>query len=219
MQLDKLVRKYRPKVALDIDGTIADTHAPILEEWNRIKGKNFKHSDIDDYDWEKTKLQMPIEEFFRIYKKAWTENFTSIPPTITEQELNHLIKHFDVDIVTRRPSDAKPTLEKWLSYNFPTSRLRIITVEHTLDKLKSGHEIIIDDAPQIWAAFSRRDPSTEGKWLYAPRQPWNEKTISSMPASSRMTVADTASDTLRLALDGRGCDCKTALKKPLRAFQ
>ena len=200
-------------MALDIDGTLADVHTPIVEEWNKITGKAFAVSDIDNYNWKESKLQMPTEEFFRIYEELWNEKSDRIKPTITEEELLNFVKHFDVDIVTARPPGTENGLQKWLRRNFPSLRLRVVVVGHTLDKLKDDYNIIIDDAPSIWAAFHQNDHLTEGKWLYVPMQPWNSRTILSMPPSHRMATADTTANALRLARSQHAYEVKNTQKK------
>ncbi len=200
MQERQLPQIRKLKVALDIDGTLADVYSFIINEWNRLSGKSFKISDADDYNPSKSKLQMPLEEFLRIYDDAWNENAMEICPTVTEQELNRFANHFNVEIVTRRSSSTKDSLHKWLKHNFPSLDFKVLLVEHIKDKLKLDHDIIIDDAPQIWTSFHQNDPLTESKWLYAPYRPWNGKIISSMPPSSRMASAYTLSNCFKMAI-------------------
>jgi 5'(3')-deoxyribonucleotidase len=203
----------RPKVALDVDGTIANPHAVIVEEWNRITGKDFRVSDIDNYDWSISKLQMPMEEFFRIYENSWNERTAEIRAAVTEQELVCFAKYFDVDIVTQRSSNTKTALQKWLKHNFPSLDLKTILVEQTSDKLKADYDIIIDDAPKIWRAFHQNDPLTYGKWLYAPKQPWNSKVISSMFPSPKMASVNAVSNAFEMALSEHTYSAKTGRKK------
>lgn len=130
------------KIALDVDGTIADV--------NTIINKKFNHPfSLDQITkWECWELYgISKEQWFKEYIETWSLYYEEIP--LHEQDLKYTLqklvdKGYQIDIVTSRPIEAHINLRKWLDmHDLPYNN--IIRVSSQADKLDLYHEIHIDD--------------------------------------------------------------------------
>jgi len=97
------------KIALDVDGVLADVIQSWLNYSNSIRNKILK-SDITDWDFWR-KFQINRYDFYNELNSCWT-NWDSIPPT--EENLSSITKNLSkigqVDIVTARECSLAVTI-------------------------------------------------------------------------------------------------------------
>ena len=155
------------KIALDVDGVLADVIQSWLNYNNSIRPKILKH-DIVDWDfWKKFKINR--YDFYTELSSCW-KNWKSIPPTeenlsSTTQNLSNLGQ---VDIVTARERSTDSFVKNWLSH-FDISYDNYVSVIDGPMKANLNYDVFIDDSP---LNASRILKSNKKIILYS--QPWNQ---------------------------------------------
>ena len=104
------------KIALDVDGVLADVIKSWLNYSNTIRPKISK-LDITDWDFWK-KFQINRYDFYAELNSCW-KNWNLIPPT--EENLSSVTKDLSnlcqVDIVTARASSTDSFVKNWLNHH------------------------------------------------------------------------------------------------------
>lgn len=164
------------KIAVDVDGTIADSHKSFVKYVNAAFEKELREKalyplaveDITDWDWgEKIRaLHLSPKDCVEITDRIWREETDSIPPT--EEGLRKRMAELQercecVDIVTARKETE--AVKRWLELNrIPYNRLVYYTKKEQLD-----YDVYVDDNPNLAASV----PDTKTILLY--HRPWNTK--------------------------------------------
>ncbi len=170
----------RLKIAVDLDGVLAET----MEAWCRIAneryGSHLKLEDLDSWtSWNKVRITK--DQFFQILNETW-DRWDMIPPT--EPGLTAKVAQVetlgDLDIVTGRSKQTVESAKLWLSHHKIPYR-RFIRVRGWRDKVFLNYDAYIDDAPELMPLISR-NPSMRGV-LYD--RPWN-RDVSEMPRVFRV---------------------------------
>jgi len=159
-----------PRIAVDLDGVLADTMEACCKIINTKYATHFKVSSFNRWKaWETAGISK--DEFFHILDQAWFE-WRSIPPT--EEKLagkvGRLLEFGEVDIVTGRSPETVPSAKCWLE----TQKIRFNTFIRTnsgIQKASLNYDVFIDDSPEIMLALSSK-PDGYGI-LYT--QPWNKE--------------------------------------------
>jgi len=165
----------KPKIAVDLDGVLAET----MEAWCRIVNERFgtrlKLDDLDTWtSWRKTGISK--EQFFEILDETW-DAWESIPPTEPRlaEKVERVEKLGDLDIVTGRSRRTVEGAKSWLR-NQGIPYKRFVRVRGWRDKVFLNYDVYIDDAPELMPLISR-NPRMRGI-LYA--RPWN-RDVTDMP--------------------------------------
>lgn len=164
------------KIAIDVDGTLADIHTPFVRHLNMRFKKELEDlglfpvtvKDINSYDWgAKIKaLNFSPQDCVDMTDRIWREEVLSIPPT--EKGLREKIgeiqsKYGSADIVTAR-KETEP-VKRWLEYQqIPFDRFVFEEKKELLD-----YDVYIDDSPGL----VERVPDSKTVLLY--HRPWNTK--------------------------------------------
>ena len=156
------------RIALDVDGVLADTMIPWLEHSNTIRsGTQISKSDITKWDFWK-EFGIPARTFYAELDMCW-ENWESMPPTESKlyRTTSELSKIGQVDIVTARSPYSDYFVKQWLvhqgiSYN------KYVSVAAGPMKADLDYDVYIDDSPLNTQMFADRSKKTI---LYT--QPWN----------------------------------------------
>lgn len=150
------------KIALDVEGTLADVHTPFIKKYNGKYGTNYTIEDIKNYDL--SGVEPSLEEFLEETTLQWKEDWRNIPPT--ERNLSGKIWELwnldgvSIDIVTSR-KECEEEMEKWLhTEEIPYSDFLVES-----EKYKLGYDFYIDDNPGLAGKVG-------GLILY--HRPWNE---------------------------------------------
>jgi len=156
------------KIAVDLDGVLAET----MEAWcrcaNEFLGTKYTIADLDTWaSWRK--LGITRDQFFQFLEEAW-DDWESVPPT--ESRLAEKVRKISdlgkVDIVTGRSKESVPSAKKWLAeQKIPYERF--VRVPGWKDKIFLNYDVYIDDAPELMPLVSR-NPTMWGI-LYS--RPWN----------------------------------------------
>jgi len=150
------------KIALDVEGTLADIHTMFLKRYNEKNSTNYS---LEDIKWDFGGIEFSIEEFFKRTRKQWKREWKKIPGT--EENISKAlekIKNFDkikLDIVTSREG-CEEGMKNWLEkQGIPYSEFMVES-----DKHKLNYDVYIDDNPNL-------SGKVENLLLY--RRPWNRE--------------------------------------------
>jgi len=165
-----LSRSFSPrlKIAVDLDGVLAETMTAWCEKANQEFGTRLKLDDIDSWAaW--MKLGVTKDQFYRLLDGAW-DDWEHVPPTEPglEKKVAKLRSLGSVDIVTGRSRRTVDGARNWLAHHkIPFERF--VRVPGVRDKVYLDYDVYIDDAPDLMPLISR-NPVKHGI-LY--ERPWN----------------------------------------------
>ena len=154
------------KIALDVDGVLAD----VIESWlsynNKIRNK-IQKSDITEWDFWK-KFNINRYDFYKELSQCW-KSWESIPPT--ENNLSDVIKELttlgNVDIVTAREHNTNSYVKNWLELQ-NIEYCNYVSVIDGPQKAELDYDIFIDDSPLNAKKFLDHN-----KKIILYSQPWN----------------------------------------------
>jgi len=157
----------RLKIALDVDGVLADVMSAWLARTNPGRLVPITTDDMDRWDfWDR--LGIRRRDFYTELDDCWRE-WRSVPPT--EQDLagavSSLCKLGRVDIVTARSADTNPFVKLWLDWQ-NIRYAGYVSVPYGAMKADLDYDIFIDDSPLNAEAFLKK-----GKPVVLYVQPWN----------------------------------------------
>lgn len=115
------------KIAIDIDGVLADAMPALNNYYNRIFGTNFEVSDYKFHDLEKT-WQCPKEVVVRTVKEFYkTPDFWKIEPMPNSREgVLAISENHELFSVTSRPESTSAATGSFLKRNFGTLIKKVI---------------------------------------------------------------------------------------------
>ena len=158
------------KIALDVDGVLADVIQSWLNYNNSIRLK-LQKSHITSWDfWKKYKIDR--YEFYKELSLCW-KNWNSIPPT--ETNLKNVTKNLSdigqVDIVTAREKSTDQFVKEWLNFQNVTYDNYVSVIDGPR-KANLNYDIFIDDSPLNALKLIQKN-----KKLFLYSQPWNQNII------------------------------------------
>jgi hypothetical protein len=155
------------KIALDVDGVLADVIVPWLNYNNTIRPKISK-SDITDWDFWKNHEINPYD-FYAELSSCW-KNWNSIPPT--EENLSSVTKNLlelgQVDIVTARERSTDSFVKNWLDHHNISFDNYVSVIDGPM-KADLDYDVFIDDSPLNALKFLKNK-----KQVILYTQPWNK---------------------------------------------
>jgi hypothetical protein len=155
------------KIALDVDGVLAD----VIESWliysNKIR-PSISKDDITNWDfWKKFKINR--YDFYEELTSCW-KNWNSIPPTEDNLSIvtQNLSNFGQVDIVTARELSTDSFVKNWLKLHDVTYQNYVSVIDGPM-KADLDYDVFIDDSPLNAIKFLKRKKNV---FLYS--QPWNQ---------------------------------------------
>ncbi len=154
------------KIALDVDGVLAD----VIESWlsysNKIRPVISK-SQISEWDFWKNH-DIDKFDFYSELSTCW-RSWKDIPPTesnigLTTMQLSNL---GTVDIVTARDESTHNDVKKWLKLHNVNFK-NYVGVLEGIEKSKLDYDVFIDDSP-----LNAQSMLENGKSVILYSQPWN----------------------------------------------
>ncbi len=155
------------KIALDLDGTLADIIGVWLTEYNSKNGKRLEYDSIDRWDfW--IRLGYTPTRFFRELSNCW-KRWHLIKPIEERvgESVEELNKIGRVDIVTARDAESSIYAKEWLRHNNIRYN-NFVLVAKGSDKAELDYDVFIDDSP-----INARKISSYNKLVLLYDQPWN----------------------------------------------
>ena len=156
------------KIAVDLDGVLAEAMIAWCELYNKRYGQSISLEDIRAWNvWKIVKI--PHDAFFRILDDAWAQ-WERIPAT--EENVGEQVKLLrecgTVDVVTGRSAQTVASAKKWLKANsIPYDRF--VRTESTLAKIRLDYDVFVDDSPTLMQLIASRSMALG--ILYT--RPWN----------------------------------------------
>ena len=157
----------RMRIALDLDGVLADTMSMWVRVWKEKTGQEVRLEDFDE--WSSWKyLGITEREFMKIMNEAW-KRWRYLPPT--EDNLSRKVSKLrslgKVDIVTARPRETEEYAIRWLELH-GIEYDDYVWIRDGRSKLSLDYHVFIDDSP-IMAG----DAAQARKLVLLYDQPWN----------------------------------------------
>ena len=155
------------KIALDVDGVLADVIISWLNYSNSIRPSISKNQITDWEFWKKFKID-PFD-FYSELSFCW-KDWKSIP--VTEKNLSltteNLSKFAQVDIVTAREVSTNSFVKNWLKHNDISYDNYVSVIDGPM-KADLDYDVFIDDSPLNAVKFLENNKKVI---LYS--QPWNK---------------------------------------------
>ena len=159
------------RVALDLDGVLADLHSVLLEKFSKVANRRITVDMITRWD---------IADSFKpdltsSYYTAWDDyEFKRI--SLYEPDAGLFVGRIreatPVDIVTAHAESSRSNIERWLALNrVPYDKLVLVGKGDGSHKLSivRDYNVFIDDNPNL----AENAPSSILVFLYS--QPWNQQ--------------------------------------------
>ncbi|MBI2040709.1 MAG: hypothetical protein HYT16_01280 [DPANN group archaeon] len=177
------------KVAVDVDGVLADLHQRFLHMLNKDHKTGYMLEDIVDWNvWEVLPLFKAHGEkwgvsaakslCWRYFDLAWLTPRKMRPVRGAVETMQYLLSNKDIEvhIVTARQLKTAGNMIDWLDYvgiHAPTVTILDAHTPHT-DKAELGFHTYIDDSPRLATAMANHPGST----LLLFDAPYNQKEYS-----------------------------------------
>ncbi len=154
------------RIALDVDGVLAD----VIQTWliynNRIR-KSITKNEITEWNfWEK--FQINRFDFYKELSTCW-KSWKEIPPT--EEKLstiiNELSKFGTIDIVTARERSTDEFVKNWLKSQKIIYQNYVSVIDGP-KKALLDYDVFIDDSP-----LNAKKIADADKKILLYSQPWN----------------------------------------------
>jgi len=163
------------KIAVDLDGVLAESMLVWCERANKELGTRLKMEDLDSWSsWKKFPISK--DDFYRILDESWDE-WQEIPPTEPEiaEKVARIEKFGELDIVTGRSKRTAQAARSWVE-NQKVRYRRFVRVLGWRDKILLDYDVYIDDAPDLMPLISRSPRA----WGVLYERPWN-RSVGDMP--------------------------------------
>lgn len=155
------------KIALDVDGVLADLAGNIIKIYEEQTGLKLTRDMITEWEfW--LKLNMTRQQFMQLIILAWERWYEMAPLEDDLSEDTEKLSLFgQVDILTQRPAETIDYVKAWLKHVGVRYR-RFVWVPLRASKASFAYDVYIDDSPRLAEklAGTRR-------LLFLYDQPWN----------------------------------------------
>lgn len=156
------------KIALDVDGVLADIILVWINEYNRKYNKSITRETIRNWDFWK-ELGVDKYEFYYQLSNCWSQ-WKNVPPM--ESNIAEVVAKLNsmsvVDIVTARDQDSTRHVIDWLEYN-KIKYNEYVAVPDGRDKANLDYDVFIDDSPH-----NAMRMAAKGRSVLLYDQPWNK---------------------------------------------
>jgi len=154
------------RIALDVDGVLADVILPWIEKSNLRRSRLTKEQ-ITSWDFWRDR-NIDRYDFYRELSDCW-KDWKGIPPT--EKNLSESTERLSefgrVDVVTARERSTDGFVRQWLEFHDISFDSYVSVVDGTL-KADLDYDLFIDDSPHNASALVEKNKPV---LLYG--QPWN----------------------------------------------
>lgn len=151
------------KIAVDIDGVLADQVGAVLKVIEKEYGLTYLKSDVNHAHWTFSGREIWSEIARLLADPQYTLN---LPLIEGSQEGIGQIANNDVFVVTARRPNAENATKQWLSNNFPS--LRKYHCASTGTKHTIPSDVLIDDLDMNIVEFVKSDPNRSGVLFVHP---------------------------------------------------
>ena len=163
------------KIAVDLDGVLAESMLVWCERANKEFGTRLSMEHIDSWSWWK-RTPISKDDFYRILDESWDE-WSAIPPTEPQiaEKVARIEKFGDLDIVTGRSKRTVKAARDWVDSQKVRYR-SFVRVFGWRDKILLDYDVYIDDAPDLMPLISHSPTA----WGVLYERPWN-RSVGDLP--------------------------------------
>jgi len=153
------------RLGVDVDGTIADIHKPLIEKISDKYRIQLSKDDITDWNWGPLirSLGLTGSDCVDMTDEIWATQWSMVP--LTDEHVvaafSELKAKYTVDIVTSRMVES--AVKKWLAQH----EIRYDNFVLSKDKHELGYDFYVEDDPYLSAILPR------GKVLFLYERPYN----------------------------------------------
>ena len=146
------------KIAVDIDGVLADQVGAVLKVIEKKYGLKYLKSDVNRTHWTFSGIELRSE----IARLLADPEYTLSVPLIegSQKGIGQLVADHDVCVVTARRPNAEDATKQWLSIHFPCLTEYYRTKTGTKHNVSS--DVLIDDLDMNIVEFVKSDPNRHG---------------------------------------------------------
>jgi 5'(3')-deoxyribonucleotidase len=130
------------RIAVDLDGTLAQTHEVFLEELEKQEGISHALEDIKSYWFED--VEFSTDQFHRIARENWKNRDIPLTDEEIPEHLKRIRENHTVDIVTARDDIRKEKLRDWLK----DKGVKFDSFHVDNEKTHLDYDYLIDDSPK-----------------------------------------------------------------------
>ncbi len=156
------------KIALDVDGVLADIILVWINEYNKKHDKSIEKETIKNWDFWK-ELGVNQLEFYHQLSNCWSQ-WKDVPPM--EQGMSNAVDKLhsigNVDIVTARDKESTKHVINWLEHNHIKYN-EYVAVPDGREKANLDYDVFIDDSPHNVVSMA-----SKGRNVLLYDQPWNK---------------------------------------------
>jgi 5'(3')-deoxyribonucleotidase len=151
-------RRHELKIAVDIDGVLADQVSAVLKVIEKEYGQRYFQSDVNRAHWTFSGRELRSE----IARLLADPEYTLSVPLIegSQKGIGQLVADHDVCVVTARRPNAENATKQWLSIHFPCLTEYYRTKTGTKHNILS--DVLIDDLDMNIVEFVKSDPNRCG---------------------------------------------------------
>jgi 5'(3')-deoxyribonucleotidase len=150
-------RRHELKIAVDIDGVLADQVGAALEAIEKEYGLMYQKSDVNRVHWTFSGREIWSEIARLLADPEYTLN---IPLIEGSQEGIKLLANYNMCVVTARRPNSEEATKKWLNTYFPS--LKEYHRASTGTKHSIPVDVLIDDLDLNILEFVKSDPNRRG---------------------------------------------------------
>ncbi len=183
------------RIALDVDGVLADLLGAWLRVYQEETGRYIERSEVDSWEfW--AKYGITRSEFMKYMIVAWSRwwEITPLEEDMAE-DVDNLSRYGDVDIVTQRPAKTVSYVKKWLDKHGVKYR-RFTWVPPRKSKSEYSYDVYIDDSPRLAEELQQ-----QGRLMLLYNQPWNSE-VRCSSVIKRVNSLDECADQLEKLVNG-----------------
>ncbi|MDW8083806.1 MAG: hypothetical protein RMI49_01190 [Candidatus Caldarchaeum sp.] len=180
------------KIALDVDGVLADLAGMIIKIYREATGVHISRDMITEWEfW--VKLNLTRNQFVKLIVMAW-ERWSEMEPLENDlaEDSENLMKVGEVDILTQRPAETINFVKKWLKLHGVNYR-RFVWVPLHASKASFYYDVYIDDSPRLAEKLANKRSV-----LLLYDQNWNKK----VPHASNIVRISSLDDAFNRLVNG-----------------
>ena len=188
-------------IAVDIDGTLANTPKKWIEIFNRdyaakYRGLQLSYTQLTEFHFYK-KFGITHDDLYRIFAKCWKSPYMIEP---TEFMLGQKTRKMSelcgtLDIVTAN----NPTKRRYLEAFLQRHKIRYQEIIFEENKERLDYDIFIDDSPINAARIF-----DAGKSVFLYNQPWNRNVTPKMAKGAHLTRVHGIDHAIHILQNGHG---------------
>jgi uncharacterized HAD superfamily protein len=164
-------KEHALRVALDLDGVLADLHSVLLEKFSKVANRRITADMITRWDIADSFKPGLTSSYFNAWDDYRPEQISPYEPD-AGFSVGRIRERALVDIVTAHAESSRSRIEHWLALNnVPYDELVLVGRGNGSHKLSvvSEYNVFIDDNPNL----AEKAPSSVLVFLYS--QPWNQQ--------------------------------------------